>query len=235
MIRFSKGALSNKQIDWFQPQGTDRGAYNLLKDLEYYGKEDLAGVTSALQGQELSAGSSGVYANTLQGASMTGPMFRIQQLDPGHHRFAEQEISAYQQFVDFTDPYYVERHDMDKYHPYMAEALRDLYYNVQYESQAELPHNPIARHNFYFNQFSEGIIDLEEYVTKAKVSMRPELREKIRGVSEERFMPGIPREARLQILIAQAQAEANLGAAQGGGGSRTASSLRTSHRQSVPL
>ena len=149
---------------------------------------------------------------------MTGPMFRIQQLDPGHHRFAEQEISGYQQFVDFTDPYYVERHDMDKYHPYMAEALRDLYYNVEYESQAELPHNPIARHNFYFNQFSEGIIDLEEYVTKAKVSMRPELREKIRAVSSERFMPGIPREARLQILIAQAQAEANLGAAQGGGG-----------------
>ena len=58
MIRFSQGALSNKQIDWFQPAGTDRGAYNLLKDMEYYGKEDLAGVTSALQGQELSAGKS---------------------------------------------------------------------------------------------------------------------------------------------------------------------------------
>ena len=218
MIRFSKGALSNKQIDWFQPQGTDRGAYNLLKDLEYYGKEDVAGVTSALQGQELSAGSSGVYANTLQGAAMTGPMFRIQQLDSGHHRFSEQQVSAYQQFVDFTDPYYIEKHDMDKYHPYMPEAVRDLYYSVTYESQAELPHNPIARHNFYFNQYAEGIIDLEEYVTKSKVSMRPELREKIREVSEQDFMPGVPREARLQILIARAQAEANLAAQTGGGG-----------------
>ena len=218
MIKTSKGALSQKQIEWFQPTGTDRGSYNLLKDLEYYGKEDVAGVTAALQGQELSAGSSGAYANTLQGASMTGPMFRIQQLDSGHHRFGEHQVSCYQQFVDFTEPYYIEKHDMDKYHPYMAEAVRDLYYNVEYESQAELPHNPIARHNLYFNQYSEGIIDLEEYVTRAHVSMRPALREKIRDISEKHFMPGIPREVRVQMLLAEAQAAAALAAQQGAGG-----------------
>ena len=148
---------------------------------------------------------------------MTGPMFRIQQLDSGHHRFSEQQVSAYQQFVDFSDPYYIEKHDMDKYHPLMSEAIRDLYYKVEFESQAELPHNPIARHNFFFSLYNEGVIDMEEYVDKAKISMRPELRERIRDVSEDAFMPGIPREARLQIQIAQAQAEAQASAAGGVG------------------
>ena len=57
---------------WFQPTVPGPGAFNLLKDTEYYGKEDVAGVTAALQGQELAAGSSGKYLNSLQGAGMTG-------------------------------------------------------------------------------------------------------------------------------------------------------------------
>ena len=228
MIRFAKGALSGKQVDWHQPGGMDRGAYQLLKDLEYYGKEDVAGVTAALQGQELSAGSSGVYANTLQSAAMTGPTFRIEMLDAGHHRNATQEIELYQQFVDFRKPYYSLLHDIDQYHPFMQEAIRDLYYRIEYESQAELPHNPIARHNFFFNQFDQGIIDFEEYIQKANISMRPELREKARQNSLEAFMPGVPRQMRLelmvQVLTAQAQEAAaaqnvqKVGQQAGGGG-----------------
>ena len=65
---------------------------------------------------------------------------------------------------------------------------------------------------------------MEEYVDKAKISMRPELRERIRDVSDEAFMPGIPREARLQIQIAQAQAEAQASAAGAGGGGQPSGS-----------
>lgn len=219
MVRVQQGALSGNRIEWFKPEGTDRGAFNLLKDLEYYGKEDVAGVTAALQGQELHAGSSGVYANTLQSASMTGPTFRIQQLDAGHHRFSRQEIELYQQFVDWRDPYYLELHDMQKYHPMMTEAVRDLYYRVEYESQAELPHNPIARQNFFWNQYVEGVIDFEEYVLKSHVSMRPELREKARQGSLENYMPGVPRDVRLQLMIQMAQQRAAMQAAEAQGAS----------------
>ena len=220
MVRVTGGALSGGKIQWFKPEGTDRGAFNLLKDLEYYGKEDVAGVTASLQGQQLPAGSSGVYANTLQSAAMTGPTFRIQQLDSGHHRFARQEVELYQQFVDWREPYYLEIHDMEKYHPYMTEAVQDLYYRVEYESQAELPHNPIARQNFFWNQFVEGIIDFEEYVQKSHISMRPELRERARKGSMDNYMPGVPREVRLQMMMqaAQAQAAMQAQASQGGGG-----------------
>ena len=220
-VRVSQDALRNNRIEWLKPPPTDRGAYNLLKDMENYGKEDVAGVTAALQGQELSAGSSGVYANSLQSASMTGPTFRIQQLDAGHHRNARQEIECLQQFVDWREVYYQELHDMHQYHPMMSDAIRDLYYRVEYESQAELPHNPIARHNLYFNMYVEGIIDLEEYVQKAHISMRPELREKLRQGSLENFMPGVPRDFRLQLMAQKAQAEAQagaLGSQMGGGG-----------------
>ena len=210
MVRVGKGALSQRQIDWFKPEGTDRGAFNLLKDLEYYGKEDVAGITAALQGQQLPAGSSGVYANTLQSASMTGPTFRIQQLDAGHYRFGRQEIELMQQFVDFRDPLYLEMQDMTKFHPMMTEAVQDLYYQVEYESQAELPHNPIARQNFFWNQYIEGVIDFEEYVQKSNVSMRPELREKARKGSLENYMPGVPRDVRLQLMMQQAQAQAQM-------------------------
>lgn len=213
-VRASRGAVSGKQMDWFQPSGTDRGAYNLLKDLEYYGKEDVAGVTAALQGQELAAGSSGVYANTLQSAAMTGPTFRIEQLNAGHHRFAEQEIELMQQFVDFREPYYALYHDLDQYHPMMPDAMRDVYYRVESESQAELPHNPIARHNFYWNQYLEGIIPFHEYIEKANVSMSPQAREKARRNSMANYMPGIPREIRIELMRMMAQQMANAGQAQ---------------------
>ena len=48
----------------------------------------------------------------------------------------------------------------------MADAVQDVYYKVEPESQAELPHHLIARHNFYWNQFVEGMIPFHEYIEK---------------------------------------------------------------------
>ena len=215
MIRFNQGALSGDKVSWFQPSGTDRGSFNMMKDLEMFAKEDVAGVTPSIQGQEAPAGSSGVLYNSQQSASMTGPTFRIQMLDAGHHREARQETELIQQWVDFAAPHYSLYHDIDKYHPLMGEAVRDLYYSTEYESQAELPHNPIARQNFYWNQFLEGVIDFEEYILKAQISMRPELREQARQGSLENYMPGIPRQVRIELMIQAAQAAAQAQAAQG--------------------
>ena len=211
MVRVNRGAIQGDQLMWFQPNTADRGSYNLMKDLEYYGLENVAGVTSALQGQELAAGSSGKYANTLQGAAMTAPMFRIEMLDSGHYRNASQEIELVQQFADFGSPYFTDMVDMEKYHPMIGEAVRDLYYRTEYESQAELPHNPIARQNYYFNLFDQGVYDFEEYIDRAHIPMRPELRELARKGSLENFMPGVPRQVRvelmMQMMAAQQQAQ----------------------------
>ena len=215
MIRFGQGALSGDKVSWWQPTGTDRGSYNLMKDLEMFGKQDVAGVTPSLQGQSAPSGASGVLYNSEQSASMTGPTFKIQMLDVGHYRAAVQETELIQQYIDFREPHYSLFHDIDQYHPFMADAVRDLYYGVEYESQAELPHNPIARQNFFWNQYIEGVIDFEEYILKAHISMRPELRERARRESLENYMPGIPREIRIQLLMQRAQAEAQEQQAQG--------------------
>lgn len=227
MVRVSQGAIAGDKLMWFQPNTADRGSYNLMKDLEFYGKEDVAGVTAALQGQQLPAGSSGAYANTLQGASMTAPVFRIEMLDSGHYRNGRLEVELMQQFADFASPYYSELVDMTQYHPMIGDAVRDLYYRTEYESQAELPHNPIARQNYYFNLFDQGVYDFEEYIERAHIPMRPELREAARQGSLENFMPGVPRQMRLELMLQmlvanmqQQQAQAGAPGLPGGGATR---------------
>ena len=215
MIKVSNGAISGERLMWFQPQTGDRGSYNLMKDMEYYGKEDVAGVTAAMQGHELAAGSSGKYLNSLQGATMTGPMFRIEMMDSGHYRNATQEIELIQQFGDFGSPYYTNMVDMDAYHHLIGEAVRYLYYRTEYESQAELPHNPVARQNYYFNLFDQGVYDIEEYIERAHIPMRPELREMARQNSLENYMPGVPRQMRLEMMIQAMVAQQQAGAAGG--------------------
>ena len=211
-VRVNRGALGqHPMIEWYQPQPPDRGAWTLMKDMEYHGKEDVAGVTNSLQGGTPPAGTSGRLYSTEQSAAMTGPTFKIQNLDAGFHRHAELEIELIQQFVDWMDPYYQITHDMAQYHPMMGDAVRDLYLKVIHESRAELPHNPIARHNFYWNQFVEGVVDFEQYLLLAQVPMRPALRQAARMGSLENYMPGVPREFRLQLkaaeIAAQQQAE----------------------------
>lgn len=207
-VRINDGGMD--RIQWFTPETDGRGAYNLMKDTEYKGKEDVAGVTASLQGQELHAGASGRYANTLQSSSMVGPTFKIQNLDAGHHRFAELEMELMQQYVDIREPYYAMHHDIDQYHPMLPDAIRDIFYKLVYESRAELPHNPIARHNFFWNQFNEGVIDFEQYLLLAQPPMRPALREAARQGSLENYMPGVPREFRLELMANEMAAEQQL-------------------------
>ena len=191
------------RVKWFDGQTDGRGAYNLMKDTEYKGKEDVAGVTAAIQGQELHAGASGRYAQTLQSSSMTGPTFKIQNLDAGQHRFAEMELELVQQYVDVREPYYGLYHDIDQYHPMLPDAIRDLFFKTIHESRAELPHNPIARHNYFWNLHDEGVIDFEQYLLLAQPPMRPALREAARRGSLENYMPGVPRQFRLELMAAE--------------------------------
>lgn len=206
-VRVSKGAISQKMMDWFQPAVADRGAYNLMKDTEYHAKEDVAGVTPSIQGKEPFAGSSGKLYESEQAASMTGPTFKIQNLDAGHHRRSELELELLQQYADWREPYYQLTHDMGQYHPMMGDAVHDLYFRVIYESRAELPHNPIARHNYFWNQYAEGVIDFEQYLLLVQPPMRPALREAARQGSLENYMPGVPREFRLELMAAQIAAQ----------------------------
>ena len=122
-------------------------------------------------------------------------------MDSGHYRNNSLEIETMQQFSDFESPYWQDMVDMEKYHPLIGAAVRDLYYRTEYESQAELPHNPIARQNFYFNLFNEGVYDIEEYIERGRIPMRPELREAARQGSLENYMPGVPRQMRLEIML----------------------------------
>ena len=211
-VRTSRGAISGKQMEWFQPTPPDRAAYNLMKDLEFHGREDVAGVTPSISGGEPNAGTSGKLYNSEQAASMTGPTFKIQNMDAGHHRFGTLEFELTQQYVDWRDPYYVLTHDIDKYHPMMGDAVRDLYFKSHYESQADLPHNPIARHNFFWNWYNEGVIDFEQYILLAQPPMRPALREAARQGSLESYMPGVPREFRLELMAAEIAAQGQVSA-----------------------
>ena len=207
-VRVNRGSLGqHPTIQWYQPTPPDRGAYTLMKDMEYHAKEDVAGMTNSLSGGTPPAGTSGELYQTEQSAAMTGPTFKIQNLDAGVHRAAELEIELMQQYVDWQDPYYQITHDMAQYHPMMGEAVRDLYCRIIYESSAELPHNPIARHNFFWNQFVEGIIPFDDYLVKAKIQMSPEARQAAREGNLENYMPGVPREFRLQMMMEQIVAQ----------------------------
>ena len=214
-VRVGKGAISGRMMDWFQPQVADRAAYNLLKDTEYHAKEDVAGVTPSIQGKEPFAGSSGKLYESEQAASMTGPTFKIQNLDAGHHRRSMLELELMQQYVDWREPYYQLTHDMDKYHPMMGDAVHDLFFKTIYESRAELPHNPIARHNYFWNQYNEGVIDFEQYLLLVQPPMRPALREAARRGSLENYMPGVPREFRLELMAAEIAAQQQVAQGEG--------------------
>lgn len=150
----------------------------LMREMENHGRADMAGVQDVMLGESKS-GMSGVLANSLQAAALTRQSFKMLALDESYRRQARLEIYMIQQFYEFQDPR-VNRQWGDGEWLLWSEGMRDLLWDVKVESQADLPHNTVARINYAIQLLQIGVYDIEEFLNTTGIHIRPELRSKIR-------------------------------------------------------
>ena len=141
-------------------------------------------------------------------------------VDVAHRRWAWLETMAMQQHFEADTIYISENKDLGELLE-MNLAMRELFFDVKVESQAELPHNPAARINMATHFYSMGIFDLEEFVQFTGIQVRPQLREQLRAASEF-FLPAVPieqqSEIRMQLELARLEMQKAQGVSAGGSG-----------------
>lgn len=179
MIPVSPGKMD--AIQRLDPARLPNDVFNMVKELEEFGRADITGVQDVLMGKEPTASSSGVLANTLQSAALTRQGFKMQSLDQSYRRQARLELGLVQQFADLQDPRYLKgegfrRMDAGEWMMW-SEAMRDLVYDVKVESQSDIPHNLTARLNFAMQLLEIGVYDITEFLDFTGLKVRPELKQ----------------------------------------------------------
>jgi len=227
IIPVKPGMLAAGAVQRLDPRQSPDDLYANLRDLQTHAQEDIGDLTEAIQGKAVTSNASGVLQNSALGAALTEKGFQAQMMDHGHQRAATIETSMVQQFMTIDTQTLLQ----DKERGELLEmnlAIRELFYDVKVESNADLPHNPIARIEFATSMLSLGIFDVKEFVLFLGLHPRPELMMQLEQASEF-FMPAIPHEQQSQIRLelemakmrmqeAQAGIPAEGGAPAGGGG-----------------
>lgn len=178
MIPVSQGSIAGKRIERLSPAPISQDVFMLMKEMETYGRSDMAGVQDVMLGTAKS-GTSGVLANSLQAAALTRQSFKMVSLDESYRRQARLEIYLMQQFYEYEDPRMTQQWGSGEWLLW-SEGMRDLLWDVKVESQADLPHNVTARINYAIQLLQLGVYDLEEFLSFTGLKVRPELRDKIR-------------------------------------------------------
>lgn len=210
------GANSNNQIVRWEPGGLEKDLYAYAGDTRQHATEFVAGATEALQGNQLPAGSSGeLYRSNVQ-AGLSRHSFKSHNLEPGHRRAARLWFSDIQQHADLRGHRYARYHDISR-HPYIAEALKELFWDVDSTSMADLPPDFQTRHDLAMLWVQNGYYDLEQMQQMVNMPMRPALRKLIRDTSIESFIPGIPANIQAQLRLQAAQLLAQQQQAENGG------------------
>lgn len=207
IIRVRQGALSQGRVQRLDPRQSTDDLYSNLRDLQQHAQEDLGDLTEALQGKAVSSNPSGVLQNSALSAALTKHGFRAQMLDCGHQRAADIETSMIQQYLHTDIRMLQDMKDAGELME-MNLAVRELFYDVKTESQADLPHNPQARLNLATHWLQIGMMDAKEYRLFTGMKVRPEL-EKMLDQASKFFMPLVPLQEqakiRLELEIARLQ------------------------------
>lgn len=197
IIHARQGALSSGAFQRLDPRQSGDDLYSNLRDLEVHAQEDLGNMSDAIQGKAVTSNASGVLQNSALGAALTVEGFAAQMLDAGHNRSAGIETSMVQQYLHTDTQMLMETRESGELLE-MNLAIRELFYDVKTESQAELPHNPQARLNWATHQLQMGFFDAEEYRLFTGMKVRPEL-EKMLQEASKFFMPLVPLELQAQV------------------------------------
>ena len=202
------GALQNDQIERWDPPALNRDLYAFGQDSAQHAREIVSGATEALSGNNLPAGSSGkLHEQTLR-SSLNRHSFKARMLEPGHQRAARLWFHSVQQWADLRSPRYARKHNVGQ-HQFLPEAVRDLFWDVEVTSMAELPTDLQGKIELSMLYVQNGWWDLEQMQLFVNMPMRPELRQVIRETSLSHFIPGIPSniQAQLQLQAAQLMAQ----------------------------
>ena len=199
IIHTRPGALSSGAFQRLDPRQSSDDLYSNLRDLQVHGQEELGDQTEAIQGKAVTSNASGILQNTALGAALTIRGFEAQMLDASHKRHTGIEFSMIQQYIHIDEHLLMEQHEMGEYLE-MNLAIRELFYDVNVESQANLPHNPQARLNWATHMLQMGFFDAEEFRLFTGMKVRPELEEILHNASQF-FMPLVPLEMQAQIRL----------------------------------
>ena len=198
------GALQNNQIERWEAAQMPRDLYAFGQDSAQWAQEIVSGATEALQGNRLPAGSSGeLYRQNTQ-SGLSRHSFKARNLEEGHKRDARLWFYGIQQEADFRSPRYARLHNLGA-HQYLPEAVRDLFFDMELTSMADMPQSFLEKYDFAMIQVQNGYWDLEQMQQYVDAPMRPELRELIRQTSLNHFIPGIPANIQAQLRLQAAQ------------------------------
>lgn len=197
IVHVRPGTNATDAVQRLDPRQSSDDLHSNLMDLKIHGQEDLGDMTEAIQGKAVTSNASGVLQNAALGAALTVRGFEAQMLDASHNRDATIETSMVQQYLHIDERQLQEMKDGGEYLE-MNLAIRELFYDVKTESQAELPHNPQARLNWATHQLQMGFFDAEEYRLFTGMKVRPELERMLHEASGF-FMPLVPLEMQAQV------------------------------------
>lgn len=193
-----------QQIERWEPAQLNQHLYGFGQDTAQWAQEVVSGATDALRGNQLPAGSSGeLYRQNTQ-AGLNRHSFKGAMLEAGHARDAKLWFYGIQQFADFRAPRYARMHDIGA-HQWMPEAVRDLFWDIETTSMADMPISLRERMEVGMLYLQNGWWDLEQMQQFVQMPMRPELRQMVRDVSLEHFIPGIPSNIQAQLRLQAAQ------------------------------
>lgn len=210
------GALQNNQIERWDPPPMNRDLYAYGQDAEMHAREIVSGVTDAILGNTLPAGSSGEFLDKTARLGLNRHAFKSRMLDAGHLRAARLWLFSVQQWADFRSPRYAKMHDLGE-HQFMPEAARELFWDIEVTSMADLPVDLQDRIEYGMLHVQNGWWDLEQFVQFTDPPMRPDLRQLIRDVSLNQFIPGLPSNIQAQLRLQAAQLMAQQQQIQNGG------------------
>ena len=197
IIHARQGAIARGAFQRLDPRQSSDDLHANMRDLQTHAQEDLGDITDALQGKPVSSDPSGVLQNSALGAALTKHGFRAQMLDAGHKRSAGIEFSMIQQYLHIDTAMMIRDREMGEYLE-MNLAIRELFWDVKVESQAELPHNPQARLNLATHLLQMGYFDAVEFRLFTGIEVRPEL-EKMLHEAGKFFMPLVPLENQAEV------------------------------------
>ena len=198
------GALQSNQIERWDPPQLNRDLYGFGNDTAQHAREIVSGVSDAILGNSLPAGSSGALHDKVLRTGLNRHAFKGRMLNEGHIRDARLWFYGIQQHADFRAPRYAKMHDLGA-HQWMPEAVRDLFWDIELTSMAEMPTDMEGRLEFAMLYVQNGWWDLEQMQQFVDAPMRPDLRKVIREVSLEHFIPGIPSNIQAQLRLQAAQ------------------------------
>jgi len=149
--------------------------HQMALDIERHA-ERISSVSEVSQGRQPGSSASGVAIAGLQQAALGRTRHKTRLMEESYRQCGRIEVSNLQQYAGFYDPRQTNDYELGEWMMW-EERMRNLMYDIEIESMAELPHNLEGKLAFAFNMLDRGVFDIIEFLEFTNLPISDRLRE----------------------------------------------------------